>query len=350
VIEFTGERVVPGQVDDDLWAEHLSRYAYASRWAMGARVLDIGCGTGYGTAELAREARLPVGVDLAPQAIHYAASTYSQDNVHFVPASATALPFADASFDLVTAFEIIEHLDDWRALLSEARRVLGPEGIFLVSTPNKEYYTESRGVAGANPFHAHEFEFSEFQAALAEFFPHSTILLQNHVGAFAFYSHGTPLPVDAHLDSWRGSPEEAHFYLGVCSAATLPPLHSFVYVPRASNVLRDREKHIESLQQELSEARTQFAELHRAHDEQKHHLEEQNQWALRTGEELQAARERIVVVQDELEDRTRWALKLAAQVERFETSRWVKLGRRLGQGKHFDERKPGEGNGTGGGA
>ena len=55
--EFTGERVIPGQVNDDLWAEHIARYAFAARLSDGARVLDIGCGTGYGTAELAQRAQ-----------------------------------------------------------------------------------------------------------------------------------------------------------------------------------------------------------------------------------------------------------------------------------------------------
>ena len=45
--EFTGERVVPGQVNDDLWAEHISRYAFAARFAADRDVLDIGSGTGY---------------------------------------------------------------------------------------------------------------------------------------------------------------------------------------------------------------------------------------------------------------------------------------------------------------
>ncbi len=58
VSEFTGERVIPGQVNDDLWAEHISRYAFAARFAAGKRVLDIGCGTGYGTAELAQHAAI----------------------------------------------------------------------------------------------------------------------------------------------------------------------------------------------------------------------------------------------------------------------------------------------------
>jgi len=124
VIEFTGERVIPGQVDPDLWAEHISRYAFASRFAPEALVLDVGCGAGYGTAELASRARFAIGIDLAPEAITHATSTYTLPNIRFVPGSALALPFANESFELVTAFEVIEHLTDWRSLLSEAKRLL----------------------------------------------------------------------------------------------------------------------------------------------------------------------------------------------------------------------------------
>ena len=124
MIEFTGERVIPGYVEDDLWAEHLARYAFACRFAPGTRVLDLGCGTGYGTAELARHATEAVGVDIAPDAIDFAASHYR--SARFIVASATDVPLDDASFDIITAFELIEHLSDWRALLRDARRVLRP--------------------------------------------------------------------------------------------------------------------------------------------------------------------------------------------------------------------------------
>ena len=76
MVEFTGERVIPGQVNDDLWREHLARYAYARRYAEGRRVLDAGCGTGYGSAELAQSALVVTGIDVAPQAIEYARATY----------------------------------------------------------------------------------------------------------------------------------------------------------------------------------------------------------------------------------------------------------------------------------
>jgi SAM-dependent methyltransferase len=352
VIEFTGERVIPGQVDPDLWAEHVSRYAFAARWASGARVLDLGSGAGYGTAELAGRARSAMGIDLAPEATNHASFTYPLANISFVPASVTAVPFRDGTFDLITAFEVIEHLDNWRSLLSEGRRLLHPNGVFLVSTPNKEYYTDSRGAAGPNPFHTHEFEFDEFRGVLAEFFPYCTVLLQNHVEAFAFYQHSGNSSIESRMDGVRGTPQEAHFFLAVCSLEDKPPLPSFLFVHQGSNVLREREKHIESLQRELGDSREQFAALHRAHDELTIHMEEQNRWALRTAEELEAARrdaailvEKLTVSEATVVERTLWAQGLVAQVEDltarlnlWRASRWTKLGRKLNLGPDLDSK------------
>src|SRR6266404_5405144 len=84
VIEFTGERVIPGEVNDDLWAEHEARYAFASRYAPATRALDIGCGAGYGVVELANSAAFAVGIDLAADAVSYARAHYQVANAHFV--------------------------------------------------------------------------------------------------------------------------------------------------------------------------------------------------------------------------------------------------------------------------
>jgi ubiquinone/menaquinone biosynthesis C-methylase UbiE len=386
VIEFTGERVIPGQVDPDLWAEHVSRYAFAARWASGARVLDLGCGAGYGTAELAGHARSAIGIDLAPEAVNHASSAYPLANILFVPASVTAVPFRDESFDLITAFEVIEHLDDWRALLSEGRRLLHPRGLFLVSTPNKEYYTDSRGASGPNPFHTHEFEFDEFRSVLTEFFPHCAVLVQNHVEAFAFYQHGGTSTIEGRMDGVRGTPQEAHFFLAVCSLEDNPPLPRFLFVHQGSNVLREREKHIESQQRELGETREQFAALLSEHDQLTLRLEDQNRWALRTGEELGAVRRDLATVVEKLTaaeatvvERTLWAQRieaerqqlaaevqtlgaqLAAQVEEmtarlnlWRSSRWTKLGRKFNLGPDLDQspvnQSPTKGDTSGGGS
>lgn len=367
MIEFTGERVIPGQVDPDLWAEHVSRYAFAARFASGARVLDLGCGAGYGTAELAGRARSAMGIDLAPEAIAHARSAYPLANLSFVPASVSAVPFRGGSFDLVTAFEVIEHLDNWRVLLSEGRRLLHPHGVFLVSTPNKEYYTDSRGASGPNPFHTHEFEFEEFRSVLAEFFPHCTVLLQNHLEAFAFYQPSGSSSIEGRMDGVRGTPQEAHFFLAVCSLEDQPPLPRFLFVHQGSNVLREREKHIESLQHELSDVREQFAALLRAHDELTVHTEAQTRWALRTNEELESVRRDLVTVLEKLTaaeamvvERTLWAQRLAAQLEdlkadltarlnHWRASRWTKLGRKLNLGPDLDQ-SPSKGGASGGGS
>src|SRR5947209_13153368 len=99
--EFTGERLIPGEVDIDLLNEHMARYNFAARLTRGKRVLDAGCGAGYGSAELAGSAASVVGVDVAPEAIAFARAHYELPNLRFEEASCTALPFEDAAFELV---------------------------------------------------------------------------------------------------------------------------------------------------------------------------------------------------------------------------------------------------------
>src|SRR5437588_7051338 len=105
--EFTGERVIPGQVDVDLLNEHLARYNFAARLARGKRVLDAGCGAGYGSAELAQTAGRVTAIDIAAEAVEFARAHYAAPNLSFEQASCTALPFENGAFDLVVAFEVI---------------------------------------------------------------------------------------------------------------------------------------------------------------------------------------------------------------------------------------------------
>jgi ubiquinone/menaquinone biosynthesis C-methylase UbiE len=319
--EFTGERVIPSEVNDDLWAEHIARYFFAARYAPGKRVLDIGCGTGYGTAEMAHQSLAAFGIDIAADALAYARAHYP--DTHFNQATATALPFRDESFGVVTAFEVIEHLTDWRALLAEARRVLHPDGLFLVSTPNKTYYAESRAKDGPNPFHVHEFEFEEFQSALQEFFPQVVILLQNWSESIAFTPAGqTPVPFEARIDS-TASHAHAHFFLAMCSVVQAPETRGLLFLPRASNVLREREHHVHLLETELAQSKLWLDDARWERDAmialqsaQKQQLEESNRWARHMEVDWKATLERIARVQQELHTAQARAADVAADYVR----------------------------------
>ena len=304
--EFTGERIIPGQVDVDLLNEHVARYTFAARLARGKRVLDAGCGAGYGSAELAQAADSVVGVDRAAEAIEFARAGYALPNLRFEQASCEALPHPGGSFDLVVAFEVIEHLDHWREFLLEARRVLAPAGQLVVSTPNKLYYTESRGPTGANPFHVHEFDFEEFQSELKAVFPHVSMYLENHVEGVTFQPHEAGQTVEVRVDAGDPAPDESHFFVAVCAHRRQLGNPTYVYVPRAANVLRERERHIALLEGELAtkdewldQAQQDLAEFDRLSRQQKEELERSNQWAETVNREIEERRARIVELQEE---------------------------------------------------
>lgn len=294
MVEFTGERVIPGQVNDDLWSEHVARYAFASRFAEGKRVLDAGCGAGYGAAELAQSALQVTGLDIAPDAVEYARATYPIPNLLFLVSSCIATPFRPNSFELVVAFEVIEHLQDYRAFLNECARVVTPQGLFIVSSPNKSYYAESRAKTGPNPFHEHEFEADEFVSELSRVFSNVRLLLENRVESFAFHPARTFWPAGVRIDGGGGTAAEANFLIGLCSFGRLPDPQSFVYVPKAANLLREREQHVQLLEQQLARTKRWLAEA-------------------------QAERDTLLDLYrkqtDELVDRTRWAEKLGAELD-----------------------------------
>jgi SAM-dependent methyltransferase len=325
--EFTGERLIPGEVDVDLLNEHMARYTFASRLARGKRVLDAGCGAGYGSAELARTAERVTGVDVAAEAVEYARRNYEAANLSFEQASCTALPFADGSFDLVVGFEVIEHLEDWQTFLKEVLRVLTPTGQFIVSTPNKLYYTESRGDQGANPFHVHEFEFEEFRSELQAVFPNVSLFLENHVEGVTFQPHETGNTVEVRVDAGEPVPEEAHFYVAVCARRRPMGNPTFVYVPRAGNVLRERERHIALLEKELAtkdewlaKLQQDIAEFDREHQkvltmfrEQKDALDRSNHWAAELTREVGERRARVEALQQELAEAQEAARAMAGE-------------------------------------
>jgi SAM-dependent methyltransferase len=144
--------------------QHLARYRWAAAFAPGRRVLDAACGTGYGARIL-----------LEAGATRIASMDLSRDasGPAFVRGDAARLPARDGAFDLYVSFETLEHVDDDESLLREARRVLAPGGLFLCSTPNRDFLSPGLSLKDRprNPYHVREYSIPEFRALLERVFP-----------------------------------------------------------------------------------------------------------------------------------------------------------------------------------
>lgn len=139
----TGERVV---VEDYLatpeqyliYLFHLVSYKFARPLTEGREVLDFGCGSGYGSAEIATDAIRVVGVDVSPEAIEQAKAGFQSSQLEFRTIEPDQpLPFPDHSFDTVLSFQVLEHVNDPARYLSEVRRVLRPDGHLVLTTPDR---------------------------------------------------------------------------------------------------------------------------------------------------------------------------------------------------------------------
>ena len=162
-VTFTGERL---HDDDALFGVDLLRHQAAYHEAIrlaregGARrLLEMGSGTGYGAAELARALPFVVAIDrVAPLA------TGRRSPACFVRADLTAMPIRSQGFDMVVSFQVIEHLERPQAYLEALAGCLAPHGVALLTTPNRATSE------GENPFHVHEYESAELQSLLEAYF------------------------------------------------------------------------------------------------------------------------------------------------------------------------------------
>ncbi|WP_321491135.1 glycosyltransferase [uncultured Hyphomonas sp.] len=172
---FTGERYTT-QMGGEVEQEHRHRYLMALAYCEGKRVLDIASGEGYGSAMLATVAGHVTGVDIDEDAIRHAQDNYGHDKLEYIQGSATAIPMADNSVDVLVSFETIEHFYGHDAFISEIRRVLVPGGLVIMSSPNKEIYSTTHGAH--NEFHVSELTRQEFWDLLSGAFANTRSLQQ----------------------------------------------------------------------------------------------------------------------------------------------------------------------------
>jgi 2-polyprenyl-6-hydroxyphenyl methylase / 3-demethylubiquinone-9 3-methyltransferase len=100
-------------------------------------VLDIGCGGGLLTSYLNMQGHKVTGIDLSQGSLDFAKKQDLASKINYVYASADSLPFEDSSFDVVCAMDLLEHVDDYKKVISEASRVLKPGGLMFFHTFNR---------------------------------------------------------------------------------------------------------------------------------------------------------------------------------------------------------------------
>ncbi|MFP8874432.1 MAG: methyltransferase domain-containing protein [Myxococcota bacterium] len=164
------ERLVPDAVreKDATGTESLrlsvERYEFAANHIEGGRVLDIACGSGYGTRLMADRGeplgRVVTGVDLSEAAIEYATGRYGNENTRFV--AGDGMDFGDGDgFDAVVSIETIEHVPDARGFIERLFSLVRPGGLLIASVP----VTPS---VDGNPHHLHDFNPRSFRRPFLE--------------------------------------------------------------------------------------------------------------------------------------------------------------------------------------
>ena len=350
-MEFTGERLVPGKVEQDLLNEHLSRYYFACPLVEGRFALDVGCGTGYGSAVLAQSANRVCGLDLSHEAVAFAKSNYPASKIEFLVSDCRQLPFASRTVESAVCFEVIEHIAEQEALLREVSRVLKPDGLLIISTPNRAYYTEER--KEVNPFHVREFNFDEFRTILKASFAHVEIAFQNHVASLFVGDPRVGKPLRSQMEPPTSDLERSsHYFVAICSNSPSGPgdCAPLIYLPTSGNLLRDRERHIQLQDQRIQELDERVLQQQKEYDAQSQwclqlneQMQERTEWAKRLEkrildldariEELQQQHrevrewaenlnavaafkdQQLAKLQSEFEDRTAWALRLKDELE-----------------------------------
>jgi hypothetical protein len=252
--------------------------------------------------------------------------------------------------------------------------------LLTISTPNRIYYTEER--KEVNPFHVREFSFEEFVTLLKGSFTHVEVAFQNHVASLYVGDPRQRRLLRSETEPAKGDLERfSHYFVAICSNAplgnrTCDPL---VYLPASSNLLRERDRHIESqarrileldrkvleqqkeyetqsqwclqlnqqmqertewaqrLEQRIQELDKRVEELQRQHRSFENELKQRTEWAERLNQEIANKDQRLAGLQSEFDERTAWALRLneelkdnQSKLERIKQSRLFQISQTLG--------------------
>jgi len=148
---------------------YLKAYEEASLLTPGKKVLDLGCNNGWGSRILSQNADCVVGADVSSRAITEARQKYPQKNLEFLIYDGFQVPVQDNSFDVITSFQVLEHVENHEAYFNLIKKCLKKDGIVLLSTPNASTRLNP-GMKPWNKLHVREFNSSELREQLMKYF------------------------------------------------------------------------------------------------------------------------------------------------------------------------------------
>lgn len=170
------ERVIPGVSSNFMFKEALARYEFAKKYVKsGMNILDLGSGTGYGTSVLMVGGVSVLGVDINTEAVDFSNKHYANSNVKFKKGDILKTLSKD-KYNIVTSFEVIEHLKKPELFLKNINSSLKKNGLFILSTPNAPIISPNGGVG--SPYHTKEFNYDELNKILKKNFSKVTIFGQ----------------------------------------------------------------------------------------------------------------------------------------------------------------------------
>lgn len=305
----TYERFLPGTPDPHMELEHYQRYYSILPIVKDKLVLDAACGEGYGSSILSSAAKKVTGVDIDVDTIHHAEHTYAANSkIEFFVQSVEQLSMQDNSFDVVVSFETIEHLPDkvQQKFLTEIARVLKRDGILIMSTPNKEIYSDR--FAYRNEFHIKEFYKDEFLAFLHQSFLKVHLYYQyfeivsiidsasgGNKDTNAVYKKNPNYNKDGkYLIAIAGNgmipkKEISHIYLNPCQE----------YETKVQRILQlqqeveERNSHLKELDKEIDDNRKRIYEQEQAIREYQQEVEERNNHLKKLDQEIADNRKKI---------------------------------------------------------